>query len=210
MSSAIESFIGIGPSDTLDHAAVPGVRLAMLDEAHLPALFSATPADTFRYFQRWPSDATLPSFVEYLTTRFIGNPSVRSLVVLDAATGQPLGSSSFLDIDPANRCVEIGATWYVSAARGTAVNPSCKWLMLRHAFEVCGCVRVTIKCDNRNEHSKRAIVKLGATFEGVLRQHRILEDGFVRDTAYFSVIAGEWPAMSARLLERINRPASHA
>jgi RimJ/RimL family protein N-acetyltransferase len=107
-----------------------------------------------------------------------------------------------MDIDPPNACVEIGATWYTPTARGTSINPACKLLLLRHAFETLGCVRVTLKCDGRNLHSQRAITKLGATREGTLRKHRIQQNGFVRDTVMFSVIRDEWPTVRAGLEAR--------
>jgi RimJ/RimL family protein N-acetyltransferase len=114
-----------------------------------------------------------------------------------------VGSTSYMDIDPPNRCVEIGATWYAPSHRGTRINPECKLLLLGHAFETLSCVRVTLKCDSRNLHSQAAIAKLGATREGVLRKHRIQPDGYVRDTVYFSVIAEEWPQVRQSLLDRL-------
>lgn len=139
------------------------------------------------------------------------NPKTRAFVVREAASGRIVGSTALLDPDPGNLSLEIGATWYAPEVRGTRINPAAKLLLLDHAFSRAwiepdttrGCVRVTLKCDSRNEHSRRAITKLGASFEGVLRQHRIMMDGYVRDTAYFSVVAAEWPAVRARLESRL-------
>ncbi len=178
------------------------VVLVPMAAGHIEPLFAGTPPETFRYFISWPREWTLESFAEYFTC-FMHNPKVRAHVVLDAATGAVLGSSSYLDLDPANRALEIGGTWYLPAARGTAVNSASKLLLLERAIESLGCERVTLKCDARNAHSRAAIAAIGGTFEGILRKHRVMQDGFVRDTAYFSVIREEWPKVKDRLRSRI-------
>lgn len=170
-----------------------------------PALFKVTPPDTFRYFTSRPDAWTLDAFSHWLSRGFAGK-GYCPLLVLDAGSGEVVGSSSYLDLDAANRSVEIGATWYAAAARGTRINPACKLLMLEYAFGPMfagRAERVTIKCDARNEHSQRAIAKLGAMREGVLRKHKVMSDGFVRDTVMFSVIRDEWPAVEARLRRRL-------
>lgn len=191
------------------------MRLVPAAPGHAEDLFAITPPDTFRYFLSWPGEWSFPGFREWFDT-FRAAPRTRVYIVTDEATGQCLGSTSFLDIDEPNRCVEIGATWYAPGSRGTRVNPACKLLMLDHALhrvfigpggERTGCVRVTLKCDARNLHSQRAIAKLGAAREGVLRRHRIQPDGFVRDTVYFSILPDEWPRVRADLLARLAVPA---
>ena len=177
------------------------LRPLLLDDA--AALFAVTPPGTFRYFLYWPLGPTLDDFRAWLQQRAFA-PDQSPFVVVRNADGAIVGSSSYLDIQPAHKHVEIGMTWYAGAARGTAVNPECKLLLLGHAFERLGCERVTLKCDGRNEHSQRAIAKLGAVREGVLRKHRIQPDGFVRDTVYFSVIAAEWPRVREGLMARVN------
>ncbi len=181
-----------------------GVVLRPLVREDAPALFAITPETTFPYFLSWPTEWTPASFAVWLEAH-IANPKTRAFAVIDRATGGIVGSTSYLDIDPVNRCLEIGATWYAPARRGTRINPECKLLLLGHAFEQLNCVRVTLKCDARNLHSQRAIAKLGAIREGVLRKHRIQSDGFVRDTVYFSVVAEEWPRVREGLNERIAR-----
>ena len=99
--------------------------------------------------------------------------------------------------------MEIGGTWYGAAYRGTLVNTECKYLLLRHAFEVWGCLRVQFKTDLLNERSQRAIERLGAMREGVLRQHLILTDGRVRSSVFYSLLDTEWPAVRARLEARL-------
>lgn len=181
------------------------VRLIPAHEDHAAAINAVTPRDTFRYFLSWPSGApnawTDADFAEWWK-KHISTSNTRVYTVIDRATDTIVGSTAFLDIDPKNRAVEVGATWYSSASRGTAINPACKHLMLAHALETLGCVRVTLKCDGRNLHSQRAIAKLGATPEGTLFSHRIQPNGFVRDTVYFSIVPSRWPRIAAKLLAR--------
>ena len=178
------------------------VLLRPLVMADGPALFAATPPTTFPYFLSWPRDWTPAAFSAFIENH-LANPKTRAFAVVDLASGGVIGSTSYLDIDPANRCIEIGATWYAPSHRGTLINPECKLLLLGHAFEALQCVRVTLKCDARNLHSQRAIAKLGATREGTLRKHRIQSDGYVRDTVYFSIIAEEWPRVRDGLVARL-------
>jgi RimJ/RimL family protein N-acetyltransferase len=103
----------------------------------------------------------------------------------------------------AHRRLEIGSTWYEPAARGTAVNPACKLLLLAHAFDVIGVNRVALVTDARNARSQAAIARLGAAREGVLRANMITQGGRVRDTVIFSIVAAEWPAVRAGLLARL-------
>lgn len=117
--------------------------------------------------------------------------------------GAFLGITSFLDPSEGNKSVEVGMTCYAPEAQGTVINPSCKRLLMSHAFEDWGARRVQYQVDNRNERSKAAVLKLGAKLEGVLRKHKTLPDGFVRDTAFFSILDTEWPEVKARLDARI-------
>lgn len=189
----------LAPTPTLIGTHVTLRPLALADA---DALFSFSPPETFRYFLYWPKGPTLADFREWIAARLFG-PDQRAFVVVRNSDGVIVGSSSFMDIQPAHKHVEVGSTWYAPDVRGTAVNPESKLLLLAHAFESLGCVRVTLKCDGRNEHSQRAIAKLGATREGVLRKHRIQPDGYVRDTVYFSILPDEWPAVRERLRARL-------
>jgi len=118
--------------------------------------------------------------------------------------GRVVGSTSYLAIVPKHKRVEIGATWYSPDAQGTAVNPECKLLLLKHAFEDWGAVRVQLVTDANNVHSQRAILKLGAKFEGKLRNYGIGQDGSVRDAAFvYSIISSEWPMVKKGLEARI-------
>ena len=103
-----------------------------------------------------------------------------------------IGSTRYMDVRPAHRGVEIGGTWYTSKVWGTVVNPECKFLLLRHAFEDWNAVRVQLKTDNNILHSQKAILKLGAKYEGRLRNHRVRQDGSSGDTMMYSITDGEW------------------
>jgi RimJ/RimL family protein N-acetyltransferase len=115
-----------------------------------------------------------------------------------------IGSTSYLTIVPRHKRAEIGSTWYSSEFQGTFVNPECKFLLLKHAFEDWAAVRVQLGTDANNIHSQRAILKLGAKFEGRLRNHGIKTDGTSRDAMLYSIISPEWPEVKARLISRIN------
>ncbi len=119
------------------------------------------------------------------------------------ADGSIVGSTSYLDIAPRHRRLEIGATWYRPDTWGSMVNPECKLLLLTHAFEVLNVQRVAFITDVRNLHSQAAIAKLGATREGVLRSHMVSQGGRMRDSVVFSIIADEWPAIRKMLQARI-------
>lgn len=124
------------------------------------------------------------------------------------ASGTPIGSTSYLAPRPRDRSVEIGGTWLTPAAWRTGANVEAKLLMLAHAFDVLGCVRVELKTDARNERSRRAMEALPAQFEGIHRQHMVLPDGTLRDSAWYSVLDREWPAVRANLERRLAaRPA---
>jgi RimJ/RimL family protein N-acetyltransferase len=119
------------------------------------------------------------------------------------ADGRLVGSSSYLDVTPAHRRLEIGATWYHPTVWGTAVNPECKLLLLTHAFEVLQVNRVALVTDALNLRSQAAIAKLGAVREGVLRADRITQAGRVRDSVVFSIVAAEWPTVRQGLQRRL-------
>ncbi|MCY4415963.1 MAG: GNAT family N-acetyltransferase [Chloroflexi bacterium] len=123
--------------------------------------------------------------------------------VVHGAEERAIGSTGYLDIDRPNRALEIGMTWYGVDYQRTAVNTECKYLMLRHAFDDLGALRVCLKTDHRNERSQRAIERIGALRDGVLRNHRIAWDGANRHSVYYSIIDSEWPGVKARLEERL-------
>ncbi|KIY22654.1 GNAT family N-acetyltransferase [Mesobacillus subterraneus] len=126
-------------------------------------------------------------------------------VVLDKKTGKIVGSSRFLDISELHNTLEIGWTWYSPEYWRTSVNTETKLLMLQHAFENRGVNRVQFCTDSRNVRSQTAIARLGAQREGVLRKHRIIADGYIRDTVVYSILKEEWPVIKSNLYEKLNR-----
>ena len=119
--------------------------------------------------------------------------------IVERTSGKAIGSTRYLDIRRNDRGLEIGWTWIGTAFQRTVANTECKYLLLRHAFEDLSAVRVQLKTDLRNVRSQRAIERLGAVREGVLRNHMVLWDGYIRDTVYYSVIECEWPEVKRRL-----------
>ena len=128
-----------------------------------------------------------------------------AFAVTDATSGQVLGSSSYHDILPAVKRVEIGYTWYAAQCQRTHVNSTCKLLLMAHAFETLGCNVVGWRTDNFNFASQQAIERLGAQKDGVIRGHAMRRDGTIRDTVMYSMRAGEWPEAKAQLLYGLNK-----
>jgi RimJ/RimL family protein N-acetyltransferase len=129
-----------------------------------------------------------------------------AFAVTDAATGEVLGSTSYHDIVPNLKRVEIGYTWYAARCQRTHVNTTCKLLMLSHAFDTLDCNVVGWRTDNFNHASQRAIERLGARKDGVLRGHALRRDGTIRDTVMYSLRSGEWPEVKAQLLYLLDKP----
>ncbi|HEV3162506.1 MAG TPA: GNAT family protein [Isosphaeraceae bacterium] len=125
-------------------------------------------------------------------------------VTIDRASGRVVGGTSYLNIAAPHRRLEIGSTWIAPPWQRTAINTEAKLLMLGHAFEVLGCVRVEFKTDSLNDRSRAAILRLGATEEGTHRNHMITATGRLRHSVYFSIIDSEWPTIRAALLEKLS------
>ena len=134
--------------------------------------------------------------------------TVHAFAVVLQTSSRVVGSTRYAEITPLDRGVEIGWTWYAPDVWGTQVNPEAKNLLMQHAFENWQAIRVFLKTDELNQRSRAAIAKLGAKFEGILRNHRIRPDGSYRGSAFYSVIDSEWPQVRARLLERLARARS--
>jgi RimJ/RimL family protein N-acetyltransferase len=126
-----------------------------------------------------------------------------AFVVMLKAEGRPVGMTRYLNIEAAHKKLEIGSTWYEPSVWGGPVNPECKLLLMRHAFEALKFHRVEYKTDLRNARSRAAILKLGATQEGIFRKHMIMADGHVRDSVYFSIIDTDWPGVKVGLEKRL-------
>ncbi|HKB91020.1 MAG TPA: GNAT family protein [Opitutaceae bacterium] len=119
--------------------------------------------------------------------------------IIDLRSGLAVGSTRYFEISAQHRHLEIGHTWLGQPAWRTAINTECKYLLLRHAFETLGCLRVQLKTDSRNVRSQAAIEHIGGKKEGILRSHLLLPDGYIRDSVIYSVISKEWPDVKARL-----------
>ena len=119
--------------------------------------------------------------------------------IIERSLNRIVGSTRFLEITPAHRGIEIGWTWLSPDVWRTLINTECKYLLLRHCFETLGALRVQLKTDARNVRSQVAIERIGGVREGLLRHHRIMPDGYLRDSVYYSILIGEWPAVKARL-----------
>lgn len=119
--------------------------------------------------------------------------------IMDQKSHQILGSTRFLNLSAKDRGLEIGFTWLTPSVWKTAVNTECKQLLLQHCFEELGCIRVQLKTDLRNRNSQRAIARIGGIQEGILRNHMIIQDGYVRDTVFFSILNTEWTMVKAKL-----------
>lgn len=178
------------------------IRLEPLTPDHAPLLWRHSRPEIFQWVLEWPRDGSYEAFREWLEGT-LRKPASLAFAVVLAATGEPVGVTGYLEIRPEHRGLEIGRTWIGKAWQGSRVNPESKLLLFRHAFETLGALRVQLKTDLRNLHSQRAIEKLGAVREGVLRRYQTRASGEVRDTVMYSVIADEWPGVKARLEARL-------
>ncbi|AKQ68994.1 GCN5-related N-acetyltransferase [Myxococcus hansupus] len=175
------------------------VRLEPLRPEHAPALAALCEPDIFTWFSRaLRTEADVADFIDS-ACQAAERGSERPFVILEQRTGAPVGSTRFLDIQRDHRTLEIGYTWLGRRVWRTPVNTECKYLLLRHAFEALGVMRVQLKTDQHNARSRAAIERLGARFEGVLRNHMLVRGGVVRDSAYYGVIDTEWPEVKVRL-----------
>ncbi len=180
------------------------LRLEPLDASHrLPLFRAAQQVSDWRWmFWDLRDEAQFAQFMNSAMARQQEGVD-RVFVIFERKTHRVLGSSRFIDIDEANRGVEVGWTWLIEDVWGGVANPHCKRLMLGYAFDTWGAERVMLKTDSKNLHSQAAIRKLGAAYEGTLRHHRVRRDGTWRDTVVFSVLREEWPGVKSGLDNRI-------
>ena len=183
-----------------------GLRLEPLGLAHEDGLRAAA-ADGALWTIRVTSVPEPEATRAYIETalRMQSQGSRLTFAVVDEASGQVLGSSSYHDILPEVRRLEIGYTWYAQRVQRSHVNTSCKLLLMAHAFDTLGCHVVGWRTDNFNFASQRAIERLGARKDGVIRGHALRRDGTIRDTVMYSLRSGEWPESRAQLLDRLAR-----
>lgn len=181
------------------------VRLEPLKLDHVDALaeFGLNP-DLWRYrTELVQTRDEMRSYVQNVLDRQAAGTEV-GFVIIERNSGRVAGSTRFMDIDVRNRGLEIGGTFIDPHWQRTFVNTEAKYLMLRHAFETWGCVRVCLKTDSLNDRSYQAILRLGAKEEGLFRNHMIMPGGRLRHSIYFSIIDSEWPAVKARLEAKLD------
>jgi RimJ/RimL family protein N-acetyltransferase len=183
------------------------VRLEPMTEAHIEALAKIGIGQPFWDFMLYGNIDTVDdmrNWVQDILARAERGTDL-PFVAVHLASGRVAGATRYLNIMPQDRGLEIGGTWYGSDFQRTVVNTECKYLLLRHAFETLGCIRVQLKTDLRNERSQRAIERIGAVKEGVLRNHMILPDGRIRHSVFYSILETEWPEVKKRLEEMLTR-----
>ena len=183
------------------------VRLEPLSLEHVPGLAAIGLDDSIWQYMPYGlmhNEADIRGWVLGIL-KLASEGSDVPFAVIDLGSNCVAGATRYMEIRPHHRGLEIGGTWYGAAYRRTRVNTESKYLLLQHAFETLHCIRVQLKTDSRNERSQRAIERLGAVREGLLRNHLILPDGHVRDSIYYSILDSEWPAVKIRLEELLAR-----
>jgi RimJ/RimL family protein N-acetyltransferase len=177
------------------------VRLEPLSLDHAPGLWAVGhDADIWRFMPYGPIDSLdrMKWWIGEMLRRQAAGDDL-PFAVIDLPGSRPIGATRYMTIERAHRSLEIGGTWYGKAFQRTAANTESKYLLLRHAFETLGCVRVQFRTDLRNERSQRAIERLGAVREAVFRKHLLMPDGYQRSSVFYSILDDEWPAVKARL-----------
>jgi RimJ/RimL family protein N-acetyltransferase len=182
------------------------VRLEPLSERHISDLAQVGLEPEIWRYMRYGKMETIEQLTawvdELLDLQTHGTDLPFAVIYL--ASGHAIGCTRYLNIDPPNRSLEIGGTWYGLDYQGSLVNTECKYLLIKHAFEQLDCVRVWFKSDGRNLHSQHALEKLGVVKEGVLRNHMILPNGYIRDSVVYSLLPDEWPQVKDKLEARLH------
>jgi RimJ/RimL family protein N-acetyltransferase len=181
------------------------IRLEPLSENHVPDLAQVGIDENIWQFMLYGeirTEADMHGWVRDILSRQKRGTDL-PFTVIQQGSGKAIGCTRYLEIHPEHRNLEIGGTWYGAPYRGTWVNTEAKYLLLRHAFEILGCIRVQLKTDLRNVRSQRAIERIGAQKEGILRDHMILLDGTIRSSVYYSILEYEWPDVKRMLEQRL-------
>jgi ribosomal-protein-alanine N-acetyltransferase len=178
------------------------VRLEPLHPRHASGLLAAATPDLFEFTPQNPREYSVAGFLEDIE-KVNAIPDSLAFAIIHRASGEVAGRTTYMEIRPVHRGLEIGRTWIARTHQGTHLNPEMKLLMMRHAFGTLGAIRVQYKTGHRNLHSQRAIAKLGAIREGELRNHQIEPDGRVRNTVVFSITREEWPVIERGLEARL-------
>jgi RimJ/RimL family protein N-acetyltransferase len=183
------------------------VRLEPMTEEHISGLAEIGVGQPFWHFMVYGTINSVDDMRNWVLDILARAEKATDLpfVAIHLASGRVAGATRYLNIMPKDRGLEIGGTWYGPDFQRTVVNTECKYLLLRHAFETLDCIRVQLKTDARNERSQKAIERIGAVREGVLRNHMILPDGYYRHSVFYSILDTEWPDVKKRLEEMMNR-----
>lgn len=182
-------------------------RLQLLSHDHLQGLTEAVQDGGLSAL--WYTSVPAPEQMAAEITRRLAlheESKMLPFTIFNEQTGEVAGMTTYMNVDAPNRRVEIGSTWYRRSAQRTGLNTECKFLLLRHAFETLDCVAVEFRTHFFNQQSRRAIERLGAKQDGILRSHQVSADGVLRDTVVYSIIASEWPAVRRHLGALLNRP----
>jgi len=181
------------------------VRLEPLARRHEQVLFEAARDERIWCWMHYDASKSSETFHAWVEDALAASEAgtEAAFATLDADTGEPVGSTRYLALRPKHRGLEIGWTWLAPSRWQTGANVEAKLLMLEHAFERLGCLRVEFKTDARNERSRAALAALPAQFEGVFRKHMLVRGGERRDSAYYSVIDDEWPEVRDNLRQRL-------
>lgn len=183
------------------------VELAPLSREHSDALAAA--ARDGELWRLWYTTVPSPEAMEAEIDRRLRLQAAGSMLpftVLDRPAGQPVGMTTYMDIDAAGPRLEIGSTWYAARVQRTLLNTEAKLLLLTHAFERLGCIAVEFRTHFMNHPSRRAIERLGAKLDGILRHHRRMSDGSLRDTCVYSITAPDWPTVKLHLNWQLEKP----
>jgi RimJ/RimL family protein N-acetyltransferase len=196
------------PTDLLQPVTLKGdhVELLPLSLEHLESLTSAV--QDGELWRLWYTTAPSPQAMPNEIRRRLALHASRSMLpftVVDPNSGEAVGMTTFMNIDEANRRVEIGSTWYAQRVQRTGLNTEAKLLLLGHAFDACSCIAVEFRTHFMNHQSRRAIERLGAKLDGILRSHQVAANGALRDTCVYSVIASEWPAVRTHLAWQLQK-----
>lgn len=183
------------------------VRLEPMTEAHIPALAEIGVGQEFwdyMLYGNMSTEADMANWVRDILSRAARGTDL-PFIAIHLESGRVAGATRYLNIMPNDRGLEVGGTWYGLDFQRTAVNTECKYLLLTHAFETLGCIRLQIKTDSLNVRSQKAIERIGAVKEGVLRNHMILPDGRIRHSVFYSILDTEWPDVKKRLEKMLIR-----
>ena len=182
------------------------VRLEPLKRGHEKELFTAARDERIWRWMPYDPSGSRESFRAWLEDALAATSAgtEAAFATVDVATGKPVGSTRYLALRPEHRGLEIGWTWLAPTRWQTGSNVEAKLLMLEHAFERLGCLRVEFKTDSRNERSRAALAALPAKFEGIFRKHMLVRGGERRDSAYYSIVDDEWPEVRENLGRRID------